>query len=91
MTYLSLPGWITISASPYAGWIAIIAVTLNALGVLTLFSFQPESIGGYRSLQLLDDLAERNRRRVPWRGVGYVLIGLSWLLQVIAVLLNSKS
>ena len=39
------------------GWINIVALSLNALGVLTLLYFRPLSIGGYQSHDSLQALA----------------------------------
>jgi hypothetical protein len=67
-----------------AGWLNILAVTLNALGVLTLFFFRDLAIGGWVSrVSLLATVAE-NLSRVPKRRVGAVLIGAGWLVQVVA-------
>jgi hypothetical protein len=67
-----------------AGWINIAAVTLNALGVLTLFYFRFEAIGPLPQRQSVFDISAKNLARVPKQRVGFGLIGLGWLLQVIA-------
>jgi hypothetical protein len=67
-----------------AGWINIAAVTLNALGVLSLFYFRFEVLGGWAEDQQVADLRARNQARAWKQDVGVGLIGLGWLLQVIA-------
>jgi hypothetical protein len=67
-----------------AGWINIAAVTLNAVGVLTLFYFRFEAIGGLVSRDSWQAPAARNQARAWKQNVGVGLIGLGWLLQVMA-------
>jgi hypothetical protein len=67
-----------------AGWINIAAVTLNALGVLSLFYFRFEVLGGWQTDQSVADLRARNQARAWKQDVGVGLIGLGWVLQVIA-------
>jgi hypothetical protein len=72
------------NSTSIAGWLNIVAVTLNAAGVLTLFYFRFEVIGGWQLRKSGADLGARNQARVPKQRVGFGLIGLGWLLQVIA-------
>lgn len=67
-----------------AGWLNIVAVTLNMCGVLTLFYFRLETIAPLMPRQWVLDITARNLARVPWRRAGAVLIVLGWLVQVIA-------
>lgn len=48
-----------------AGWLNIAAVTLNALGVLTLFYFRSLGIGGYQSRNSLQTLVAQNLSARP--------------------------
>jgi hypothetical protein len=69
-----------------AGWLNIAAVTLNGLGVLTLFYFRDLAIGGWVSDDWVAKVRAINLARVPKRHMGAALIGLGWLAQVIAQL-----
>ena len=68
------------------GWITIAGVFLNALGVLVLFYFRFESLGGWVSRPLVAEVRDRNLRRVMPRYAGFGVIWLSVLLQVVAQL-----
>jgi hypothetical protein len=67
-----------------AGWLNILAVTLNAAGVLTLFFFRDLAIGGWVTRDSWLAHVAQNLARVPKRRVGAALIGLGWAVQVIA-------
>jgi hypothetical protein len=76
-----------------AGWFNILGVGLNMLGVLTLFYFRFEGIGGWLSRSLppehpnsLQGAVDRNQRRRWKQDAGTVLIVLGWVAQVIAQL-----
>jgi hypothetical protein len=62
-----------------AGWLNIAAVTLNALGVLTLFYFRFEVPGGWQERQSVAELRARNQARAWKQNVGVGLIGFGWL------------
>jgi hypothetical protein len=68
-----------------AGWLNIAAVTLNGLGVLTLFYFRPLGIGGFQTRASVQATVAQNLSRLPKQHAGAGLIGLGWLAQVIAV------
>jgi hypothetical protein len=67
-----------------AGWLNILGVGLNAAGVLTLFYFRQLALVGWVSDKLVANIRAINLARVPKRHVGAALIGLGWLVQVIA-------
>jgi hypothetical protein len=94
----SLEGWIgvlsaTLGAAVHQmrwptsqGWISIVGVFLNALGVLVLSYFRLEGIGGWQTTQSAFELRARNLRRIRRRYVGFGLIWVSVALQVVAQL-----
>jgi hypothetical protein len=53
-----------------AGWLNILGVSLNALGVLTLFYFRDLAIGGWVSNELVAKIRAINLARVPKQHVG---------------------
>jgi uncharacterized protein involved in cysteine biosynthesis len=67
-----------------AGWFNILAVTLNMLGVLTLFFFRKLDISGWVSRGSWQATVAENLSRVPKRRVGAALIGAGWAVQVVA-------
>lgn len=97
----SLEGWIGVLGATFGavvhqmrwptiqGWISIVGVFLNALGVLVLFYFQLETHGGFDTRQADNPRSSaavraRNLRRMPWRRAGFALIWASVALQVVA-------
>jgi hypothetical protein len=48
-----------------AGWLNIAAVSLNGLGVLTLFYFRPLGIGGFQTRDSVQATVAQNLASVP--------------------------
>jgi hypothetical protein len=73
------------------GWISIVGVFLNTLGVWLLFYFRLETVGGYVSMQLINETNARNRKRMPARRLGYGLLWFSVALQAVGQLFPDAS
>ena len=99
----SLEGWINILASALnaiidkmrwptiSGRISIAGVFLNALGVWLLFYFRLETVGGYVTMQLINETNARNRKRMPARRLGYGLLWFGVALQAVALFFPDAS
>ncbi len=93
----SLEGWLGVLAAALnaiihkmrwptiPGRISIVGVFLNALGVWLLFYFRLEAVGGFASRQSVPDTNARNRKRMPARWLGYVLLWFGVALQAVAL------
>ena len=66
--------------------LAFAAGAINiALGVWLLFYFRLEAVGGWVSEQSINETNARNRKRMPFRRLGYGLIVLGVVLQAVAL------
>jgi hypothetical protein len=67
-----------------AGWIVIVAIASNVLGILILWKFPLLTAGGLVDDPYLAKVSAQNRSRMPLRYLGKGLIGMSLLLGVVA-------
>jgi hypothetical protein len=99
----SLEGWLGVLAAALnaiihkmrrptiPGRMSIVGMFLNALGVWLLFYFRLDTVGGYASMQSINETNARNRKRMPARRLGYGLLWFGVALQAVAQLFPDAS